>query len=142
MGRVYQLVFLLVGIVITLTGWIFAGLFYFKPSLSLGASQEVEYKDFISILLTALAVMIAILATTFAIAAVWGYAALKEEVVKASKAEAREAAQVEARTTADVVAMRVARELAQQTLPGEAATGEDYGRAAGGQNDDDQRAPG
>jgi heme/copper-type cytochrome/quinol oxidase subunit 2 len=137
MGRVYQLVFLLVGIVITLTGWIFAGLFYFKPSLSLGASQEVEYKDFISILLTALAVMIAILATTFAIAAVWGYAA-----VKASKAEAREAAQVEARSTADVVATRVARELAQQTLPGEAATGEDYGRAAGGQNDDDQRAPG
>lgn len=135
-------VFLVLGFSITATGWVFAAIFYLHPTLSIGNSHDLEYKDFISMLLTALGVLIAVMATTFAIAAIWGYGALREEVIKASKAEARGAAETEARATAEEVATKVARELAQQTLPGEAATGDDYGQAAGGQNGDQQQTPG
>ena len=75
-------VFLVLGFSITATGWVFAAIFYLHPTLSIGNSHDLEYKDFISMLLTALGVLIAVMATTFAIAAIWGYGALRKRSLR------------------------------------------------------------
>src|SRR6266702_3068833 len=63
----------------------------------------VEYKDFISILLTAIAVMIAIATAVAAIAAVWGYAVLREELNRTVARIASERAEEIARGRIDVM---------------------------------------
>src|ERR1700688_4495049 len=42
----------------------------------------VEYKDFVAILLTGLAVMIAVATVLAAAAAIWGYAIIREEIIR------------------------------------------------------------
>jgi predicted RNase H-like nuclease len=53
----------------------------------------VEYKDFVSILLTAIAVMIGIGAVAAAFAAIWGFELLRREIVKAAAEIAAKAAE-------------------------------------------------
>ena len=94
------------------------------------ASATVEYKDFVSIILTALGVMIAILAAIFAIAAIWGWGTLEREVLKAAVERAENAALKEAGAVAERVAIKVATTLIDQKV-NEDDSG-DYGEAAGG----------
>lgn len=67
------------------------GMFLFVATSDSISSEHpnIEYKDFVSILLTALAVMIAIAAVIAALAAIWGFAVLREEVSKAASSAAR-----------------------------------------------------
>jgi hypothetical protein len=51
---------------------------------SAGETPVVEYKDFVSILLTSLGVMIAVAAVAAAFAAIWGFEFMRREVVKAA----------------------------------------------------------
>jgi hypothetical protein len=115
-------------------GWVFAAYFYFEPHWSIGPHEGIEYKDFISILLTALGVLIASLAGILALGAIWGYGALKEEMTRVSEAESRKVAEIEAKAVAEGVATRVARNLAEQTLRDRSIYGGDYGEAAGGRD--------
>ncbi len=66
--------------------------------LTAAHAPVVEYKDFVTILLTALAVMISVAAFLGALAAVWGFSVLKDESRVAAKlaAEAMAKARVEA----------------------------------------------
>jgi hypothetical protein len=81
--------------------------FIFKGGVSTSESPGLEWKDFVTILLTALAVMIALSAIFVAGAAVWTYKEAMEIVrVTADKA---------AREVAGPIAARTARE----TLPSE-----------------------
>lgn len=101
--------------------------------------------ELVTTILTALGVMIAALATTLGVAAIWGYSALRDEVIKMAKAEATKAAgpiaEKEAKATAETVATKVAREFAIQTEARSAEAGVDYGHAAGSGSDDDASAP-
>lgn len=84
-------------------------------------TNGLEYKDFLSILLTALGVMIAVLTLFLAVIAIWGFSALRDE--------ARRIALEEARRTAGSVATRTTSALDDQRGPSTA--GGDYGEAAG-----------
>ena len=92
-------------------------------------SSGIEYKDFISIILTALAIMIAILGAFIAVLAVYGSQGIKEEAIG-------EAARV-ARMTAKDVAVPVAEEVAAKAVAAHLEQmapiikGADYGVAAG-----------
>lgn len=61
-----------------------------------------EYKDFVSILLTALGVMIAVGAVVVALAAIWGFELLRREVVSAAAKAAQETAAATATQIAQV----------------------------------------
>src|SRR6202034_452067 len=69
-------------------GWCFAiavalvALFLALQKGPAGPQPLVEYKDFVSILLTAIAVMIAVGAVIAAFAAIWGFDLLRREIVK------------------------------------------------------------
>jgi hypothetical protein len=84
-------------------------------------TQTIEYKDFISILLTGLAVMMAVGTIMIAAAAVWGFEAIRKEVRISADAVARETATRIAREVAGPIATRTAREVGpSDTSPGEA----------------------
>jgi hypothetical protein len=57
-----------------------------------GNHPVVEYKDFVSILLTAIAVMIGVAAVFAAFAAIWGFDLLRREIVKTATEAAERAA--------------------------------------------------
>ena len=57
-----------------------------------GDHPVVEYKDFVSILLTAIAVMIGVAAVFAAFAAIWGFDLLRKEIVKTATEAAERAA--------------------------------------------------
>jgi hypothetical protein len=79
-------------------------------------AQTIEYKDFISILLTGLAVMIAVATVFLAAAAIWGFEAIRRE--------AKASAEIEARETATTVARAVATRTARETLPSDTSVTE------------------
>lgn len=82
----------------------------------------LEYKDFISIILSALAVMLAALTLFVAVAAIWGFAALREEARSSAEQEARETATKVATEVAESVAARTALDVRPpDTSPHEAA---------------------
>jgi predicted membrane protein len=83
---------------------------YLLPSKD---AQTIEYKDFISILLTGLAVMIAVMTVFLAGAAIWGYERIRKE--------AREVAEKEAQKVASAVATRVARDTPRSETTAEDA---------------------
>jgi hypothetical protein len=93
--------------------------------------SAIEYKDFIAILLTGIALMVALLALVAAGAAVWGFENIRKEAARVAKKEARRAAKDEANS----VATRTVREFLDQTAP---AT--DYGMAASEDVKDDGKA--
>jgi hypothetical protein len=83
--------------------------FHGHPVLLPGAkdAEGIEYKDFISILLTALAVMIAVATILLAALALWGFGALKDE----ARGVAKSVAERTAKEIAEPVASRTAREV-------------------------------
>jgi hypothetical protein len=82
----------------------------------------------ISILLTALGLMIAILAAFMALAAIWGFSVLKEATELAATKEAAAVAEKESRRVAEQVATRVSVELWNQV---HGSKGDEYGEAGG-----------
>jgi hypothetical protein len=83
-------------------------------------AQTLEYKDFISILLTGLAVMIAVATIMLAAAAVWGFEAIRKEAKASAEIEARVTSAKVAKEVAETVAARTARD----TSPSETTSGE------------------
>jgi len=79
-------------------------------------------------------VLITSLAGILALGAIWGYGALKEELIRVSEAESRKVAEIEAKVVAEEVATRVARNLAEQTVGDRPINAGDYGEAAGGRD--------
>jgi cytochrome b subunit of formate dehydrogenase len=67
----------------------------------------LEYKDLIAIILTALGVMIAILAALFAVLAIWGFNQIRDQAVAAASKAARKTAEPIAKAEANDVATRV-----------------------------------
>jgi heme/copper-type cytochrome/quinol oxidase subunit 2 len=74
----------IVGVCFLIASALMALYFVAGSSQTAGDRPVVEYKDFISILLTAVAVMIAIGAFIAAFAAIWGFDLLRREIVKTS----------------------------------------------------------
>ena len=74
-------------------------------------TQGLEYKDFIGIVLTAFAVMIAVLTVFLAVSAVWGYSSLKDGAHEMSRKTATTVVREEAIPEAKAEAVRVAMEL-------------------------------
>jgi uncharacterized membrane protein YidH (DUF202 family) len=64
--------------------------FIFKGGTKTDASSGLEYKDFVSIMLTALSVMIALGAIFVAILAIWSYNNFKALVEQAAEKKAQE----------------------------------------------------
>jgi hypothetical protein len=83
-------------------------------------AQTLEYKDFVTILLTVLAVMIAVATIMLAAAAVWGFEAIRKEAKASAEIEARSIAAKVAKDIAETVAARTARD----TAPSETTSGE------------------
>lgn len=80
----------------------------------------IEYKDFISIILTALAALLAILAIFIGALAIWGYTTIKQAAIDAAipaaEAKADESAKVIAATVAQAIAETVAARTAEQIV--------------------------
>ncbi len=111
---------------------------FYKGGWKLEAgSTSIEYKDFLSIILTALAIMLAILGTFLAALAVLGFEAIRTEARKIAKDEACKAATLEARVVAGEVAPKAVNEYLKQVVPTKQPP-YDYGRAAGEDNNGDQ----
>jgi hypothetical protein len=84
-------------------------------------AQALEYKDFISILLTGLGLMMAVGTVMLAAAAIWGFEAIRKEIRISADAIARETATLVAKEVAGPVAARTAREVGpSDTSPTEA----------------------
>jgi hypothetical protein len=64
----------------------------------IGEHPVIEYKDFVSILLTALGVMIAVAAVAAALGAVWGFEFLRREMNRIARETAIETAKKEVQT--------------------------------------------
>lgn len=89
----------------------------------LAPANGLEWKDFVSILLTALGVMLAVMTLFLAVLAIWGFNSLKEEAIRVARTAAME--------TAGPVAAQAAGSYLQQTVPQPASPDHsDYGQAA------------
>ena len=64
--------------------------FVARGDLSSPTAPIIEYKDFVTILLTALGVMIAVAAIFAAIAAIWGFEFLRRETRESAEKAARQ----------------------------------------------------
>jgi len=78
------------------------------------APNGFTYQDLVTVLLTAIAVILAAVTVFVALVALWGYNALKENAKSAAEAAARETAEETARVTAKAAA----RTLTMRELPG------------------------
>lgn len=97
------------------------------------AGSPVEYKDFVSILLAALSVMIAVLGLLLAAAAIWGYQELKGAALRAALEQVEK--------LVPSIASRTAEDVARQHFEGGGfGPNSDYGYAAGREGGHDQHA--
>lgn len=102
-------------------------------------TQGLEYKDFIGIVLTAFAVMIAVLTVFLAVAAVWGYSSIKDGAHEMAQKTAMKVANEVATPAAKAEAVRVAMKFYTdgslskfEKLAGETSSVADYGTAEAG----------
>lgn len=96
------------------------------PSNSPGFTQA----EFISIILTAVTVVLGALAIMLAIAAFWGYNSIRESAQRAGEVEARKVAT----DVAQVIAARVAEKTVQQSAEGSSKDGDAIAAAVGREN--------
>lgn len=126
MWRGFQAFLACLNFAIILTG---AFLFY-KGGWSLGpGSPPIEYKDFISIVLTALSLLVTILGAFIAILAVFGFSEIRKEARRIAKIEAVQVASKEATKVGERAAIQAAASYLKQTVPAPINDG-DYGKAA------------
>ncbi len=90
----------------------------------------IEYKDFVSILLTALGLMIAILGLFLAALAIYGFQLIRTEAQRIAKKEAARVAKETTQPLAQSVAARSTQAVRMQS-PSEKAEDVDYGAVAG-----------
>lgn len=113
--------------------WLLVG---YMVSRNVEAGGGIDGADLVTIVLTALAVMLAILTIFLASLAVWGYASIREAAgrIAAEVAEriAAEVAEKTAKETAAEVAARTSREIQDQESG--QADGDEYADAASGEN--------
>jgi hypothetical protein len=83
-----------------------------------------EYKDLITIILTALTALLAALAIFIGLLAIWGYASIRDASIAAAESAAEVKAVETARATAETVAARTAEAIMQRLLPEEDRTEE------------------
>lgn len=136
---------LIILLALTATGWVFAGYFWLsrpipEPEGAVHAliravtgphSASLEYKDFISILLTAIGVLLTALALIIGIAAVWGYAGLKEMTLAAATKTASETAANVAREVATEISARTSATMSEAGWDEpRTQTDDNYGKAA------------
>src|SRR6266403_1510692 len=81
-----------------------------------------EYKDLLTVLLTALTALLAGLAIFIGILAIWGYNSIRDAAERAAERAADSKAEETARAVAETVATRVAEEVASQRVPAEDRT--------------------
>lgn len=120
-----------------------AGFMFYKGGWDFKVGKTgIEYKDFISILLTVLGLMLAILGAFLAMLAVYGFQAIQKEARRLAKGEAARVAKIEAvhvatkegRLAGQRAAIQVAVEYLNQAVPG-TVDNSDYGKAAGQDKD-------
>jgi hypothetical protein len=98
----------------------------------------IEYKDFVTILLTVLGLMLAILGAFLAMLAFYGFQAIQKEARRIAKDQASRVAKVEAvqvatkegRIAGQMAAIQAAVEYLNQAVPAQ-VDNNDYGKAAG-----------
>jgi hypothetical protein len=121
-----------------IVGWCFVVAAALMAAYFIGASGRApdehppfEYKDFVSILLTALGVMIAVAAVAAAIAAVWGFEFLRREMSRIARDTAIETATAEVQKIVPGL-VEEAIDFAEQgqTVAGDKVA-EEYGRETG-----------
>ena len=113
--------------------------FIFRGGATPEAGTDISYMDLVVIILTALGVMLATLGFGVALAAVWGYNAIKEMTIVTAEKEARKVAAEEGRKAARAALTRVQRTMIGQVgnpTPLDAST---YGNAAS--EDEQERKP-
>lgn len=97
----------------------------------------IEYKDFISIVLTALSLMVTILGAFIAILAVFGFNEIRKEArriaTRIAKAEAVQVATKEGKVAGEGAAIQAAIAYLKQAVP--SMDDGDYGKAAGEDKD-------
>lgn len=118
---------------IALVLWIF-----YRSGWSFRAGEsQIEYKDFLSLVLTALSLMIAVLGAGIAILAVYGFQEIKREAREVARGAAIEvakgAAESTATRTAEAVATKVSNEYIAQRMPNPKGS-KDYGEIGGEEN--------
>jgi pheromone shutdown protein TraB len=97
--RAFQVfVYCLVVAFVGMTLWLFI-----NGELS-AQSPKLEYKDFVSILLTGIAVMIAVATVVAAMGALWGYVIIRDEIKRTVEKVATDRAEVIAKKRAEEVA--------------------------------------
>lgn len=104
--------------------------FSFPGMQQAATSHVIDYKDYVSILLTAIGVMIAILTLFLAIAAIWGYAQIKNEATRWAQKTATKSAK---ETAERIIPQEVARFYREMTDK-ESSQNDPYGSAGGEQN--------
>ena len=83
-------------------------LLYFGWKPLVPGHENIEYKDLIAIILTALAVLLAAVTLFVAAMAIWGYNSIRQESVRAAVSAAEAEATRVAKNTAQAVASREA----------------------------------
>lgn len=88
------------------------GILYFLVFGPVLREDGLSYRDFVTILMTAVTAILAAVTVIVAVAALWGFAAIRQSAVDQSTTEARKIAAKVARETAEPVAMKTAQEVA------------------------------
>jgi TRAP-type C4-dicarboxylate transport system permease small subunit len=127
MWRGFQAFLACLNVAVILTG---AFLFYKGGWTLTPGNPAIEYKDFISIVLTALSLLVTILGAFIAILAVFGFNEIRKEARRIAKIAAVQAAEKEGTISGEKAAIQAALAYLKQAVP-EQVDGDDYGKAAG-----------
>jgi hypothetical protein len=102
----------------------------YKSGWTLSPGQSsIEYKDVISLILSALSLMLAVLGAFVAILAVFGFSEIRKEAYRIAKRNAVQVATKEGRAAGETAAIKAVGEYLKQRLPSQEVG--DYGQAAG-----------
>lgn len=128
-------------LLITLNVVLFGLAFYFVASRGVAPSAGWSSVELVTVVLTALAVLLTTLGIFIAVLAVWGYTRLSDDARAVATATARDVAAATAKeaaidTTGKIVPEQVAKEVQRQIGEGSA-----YGAAAAEQGASDDDAP-
>ncbi|MBG0801377.1 hypothetical protein IYW40_07765 [Methylocystis sp. H4A] len=127
MWRGFQAFLACLNVAVILTG---AFLFYKGGWTLTPGNPAIEYKDFISIVLTALSLLVTILGAFIAILAVFGFNEIRKEARRIAKIAAVQAAEKEGKISGEKAAIQAALAYFKQAVP-EQVDRDDYGKAAG-----------
>lgn len=125
MWRGFQVFLACLNVAVILT----ATFMFYKGGWSLSPGQPpIEYKDFISIMLTALSLMVTVLGAFIAILAIFGFSEIRKEAFRIAKHQAVQVATKEGKIAGETAAIKAAGEYLKQRIP--SRDGDDYGKAA------------